>query len=90
MPKHTLREILGIFAGGAGHTHEKAVQDTYDAGFEAGKAHQQSAEFQAGLASPSAGASSTGIDHETKKAPEGEDSKTDARAETKGKASKTE
>jgi hypothetical protein len=36
MAKHTLKEILGIFATHAGHTHEAAVQATYDAGHAAG------------------------------------------------------
>ena len=38
MPKHTLKEILAIFAGAIGHTHETAVQATYDAGHAQGRA----------------------------------------------------
>lgn len=72
MAKHTLREILGIFALGAGHTHEKAVSDVYDAGFDAGKAHQ-TAEFQAGLGSdPAPAPAAQGSTDETEKAAEGE------------------
>lgn len=48
--KHPIKDILAIFAGGATHTHEKAVQDTYDAGHAAGKAEAQD-EFKAGLGS---------------------------------------
>lgn len=38
MAKHTLQQILGIFAANVGHTHEAAVQATYDAGHDAGLA----------------------------------------------------
>lgn len=37
MAKHTLKAILGIFANHAGHTHEAAVQATYDAGHAQGR-----------------------------------------------------
>lgn len=36
--KHSLKDILGIFSAHAGHTHEAAVQATYDAGHAAGVA----------------------------------------------------
>lgn len=75
MPKHSLKEILGIFASGAGHTHEKACSDVYDAGFEAGKDHK-TAEFQAGLGSPAPAAPATegSTDEETQKGAEGTES----------------
>jgi hypothetical protein len=38
MAKHTLKDILQIFAKHAGHTHEAAVQATYDAGHAQGVA----------------------------------------------------
>lgn len=71
MPKHSVKEILGIFASGAGHTHEKAVSDVYDAGFDAGKAHKTQ-EFQAGLGSPAPAAPATegSTDEETQKGAE--------------------
>lgn len=73
MPKHTLKEILGIFSSGAGHTHEKAVSDVYDAGFDAGQAHK-TAEFQAGLGSPAPAPTTEGsTSEETEKTAEGED-----------------
>jgi hypothetical protein len=73
MAKHTLKEILGIFASGAGHTHEKAVQDTYDAGHAAGKAEAQ-AEFQAGLGSPAPAPAIEGSTDENEKATKGQTS----------------
>lgn len=70
MPKHSLKEILVIFATGAGHTHEKAVSDVYDAGFDAGKAHKTQ-EFQAGLGSPAPAPATEGsTDEETQKGAE--------------------
>ena len=57
--KHTLREILQFFSAGAGHSHEEAVKRTYDEGYAKGKA-DATAEFQAGLASPSVGTSTEG------------------------------
>lgn len=38
MAKHTLKDILSIFSTHAQHTHEAAVQATYDAGHAAGQA----------------------------------------------------
>jgi hypothetical protein len=48
MAKHTLKEILGIFASHVGHTHEAAVQATYDAGHRQGLA-DAAATFKAEL-----------------------------------------
>lgn len=47
MAKHTIKEILSIFAAHVGHTHEAAVQATYDAGHARARE-----EFAAGLAAP--------------------------------------
>jgi hypothetical protein len=74
MAKHTLKEILGIFANGAGHTHEKAVSDVYDAGFDAGKAH---ATEQAGADTPAPAPAEGSSDEETQKAAQGEDTQAD-------------
>ena len=52
MAKHTLRDILSIFAKHAEHTHEAAVQATYDAGHAQGLIDGKvaaTAEFEAGL-----------------------------------------
>jgi hypothetical protein len=45
--KHTLKEILAIWATHVGHTFEAAVQAIYDAGHARARE-----EFEAGLASP--------------------------------------
>jgi hypothetical protein len=64
--KHTLREILAIWAAHVGHTFEAAVQAVYDAGHA--RAHE---EFEAGLASPepastaSAGETSDGTENKS-------------------------
>lgn len=43
MAKHTLKQILGIFANHVGHTHEAAVQATYDAGHAQGRTDAEAA-----------------------------------------------
>jgi hypothetical protein len=49
--KHTLREILAHFAFHVQHTHEAAVEATYNLGYETAVAATR-AEFAAGLGNP--------------------------------------
>lgn len=62
--KHPLREILAHFAAHVGHTHEAAVQATYDLGHATGR-EEAKAEFAAGVGD-SLPAASTGASDEKK------------------------
>lgn len=60
--KHPLRDILGHFSKHAGHTHEAAVQATYDLGHAAGKAEAVHEQNQAAPA-PTPAPVQAGDDH---------------------------
>jgi hypothetical protein len=81
--KHSLREILGFFSAGAGHSHEVAVQRTYDEGYAKGVADTE-AKFQAGLGSPAPAPAKTegSTSEETQKAAEGESTQTGTSTES--------